>query len=108
MPLLQKLVLETVKPTMPEPAVVRLSMAMGAVAWPGVLRTSRMLAAPWRTRLVTLRVASGAPAVPCAMVFVPCKDGVSHNELEDATQLDCAAGGNVLLHTVLALAGVAS
>jgi N-carbamoyl-L-amino-acid hydrolase len=46
--------------------------------------------------------------IPAAMVFVPCKDGVSHNELEDATQLDCTAGANVLMHTVLALAGVAS
>jgi N-carbamoyl-L-amino-acid hydrolase len=49
-----------------------------------------------------------ANVVPAAMVFVPCKDGVSHNELEDATQADCAAGANVLMHTVLALAGVAS
>jgi N-carbamoyl-L-amino-acid hydrolase len=46
--------------------------------------------------------------IPAAMVFVPCKDGVSHNELEDATQADCADGANVLMHTVLALAGVAS
>ena len=46
--------------------------------------------------------------MPTAMIFVPCKDGVSHNELEDATQADCAAGGNVLLHTILSLAGVAS
>jgi N-carbamoyl-L-amino-acid hydrolase len=45
--------------------------------------------------------------LPAAMIFVPCKDGVSHNELEDATQTDCAAGANVLLHTVLSLAGVA-
>ena len=49
-----------------------------------------------------------ATVVPTAMVFVPCKDGVSHNELEDATQADCTAGANVLMHTVLALAGVAS
>jgi N-carbamoyl-L-amino-acid hydrolase len=49
-----------------------------------------------------------ATLVPAAMVFVPCKDGISHNELEDATQLDCTAGANVLMHTVLALAGVAS
>jgi N-carbamoyl-L-amino-acid hydrolase len=49
-----------------------------------------------------------ANAVPAAMIFVPCKDGVSHNELEDATQADCTAGANVLMHTVLALAGVAS
>jgi N-carbamoyl-L-amino-acid hydrolase len=46
--------------------------------------------------------------IPAAMVFVPCKDGISHNELEDATQADCTAGANVLMHTVLALAGVAS
>ena len=46
--------------------------------------------------------------IPAAMVFVPCKDGISHNELEDATQADCTAGANVLLHTVLSLAGVAS
>jgi N-carbamoyl-L-amino-acid hydrolase len=49
-----------------------------------------------------------ATVVPAAMVFVPCKDGISHNEIEDATQLDCTAGANVLMHTVLALAGVAS
>jgi beta-ureidopropionase / N-carbamoyl-L-amino-acid hydrolase len=49
-----------------------------------------------------------ANVVPAAMIFVPCKDGVSHNELEDATQADCAAGANALLHTVLSLAGVAS
>ena len=62
------------------------------------------------------RITSGAghdacnlnTVIPTAMVFVPCKDGVSHNELEDATQTDCAAGANVLMHTVLALAGVAS
>ena len=49
-----------------------------------------------------------ATVIPAAMIFVPCKDGISHNELEDATQADCAAGANVLMHTVLALAGVAS
>jgi beta-ureidopropionase / N-carbamoyl-L-amino-acid hydrolase len=62
------------------------------------------------------RITSGAghdacnlnTVMPAAMVFVPCKDGISHNELEDATQADCAAGTNVLMHTVLALAGVAA
>jgi N-carbamoyl-L-amino-acid hydrolase len=48
-----------------------------------------------------------ASVIPAAMIFVPCKDGVSHNELEDATQADCSAGANVLLHAVLAVAGVA-
>jgi N-carbamoyl-L-amino-acid hydrolase len=62
------------------------------------------------------RITSGAghdacnlnTAMPAAMVFVPCKDGISHNEREGATQADCTAGANVLMHTVLALAGVAS
>jgi N-carbamoyl-L-amino-acid hydrolase len=62
------------------------------------------------------RITSGAghdacnlnTVMPAAMIFVPCKDGISHNELEDATQPDCAAGANVLLHTVLSLAGVSS
>ena len=48
-----------------------------------------------------------ATVIPAAMIFVPCKDGISHNELEDATQADCGAGANVLLHTVLSLAGIA-
>ena len=62
------------------------------------------------------RITSGAghdacnlnTVMPVSMVFVPCKDGISHNELESSTQDDCAAGANVLLHTVLALTGVAS
>ena len=45
-----------------------------------------------------------AGRVPTAMIFVPCKDGVSHNESESATQSDCAAGADVLLQTVLRLA----
>jgi beta-ureidopropionase / N-carbamoyl-L-amino-acid hydrolase len=45
-----------------------------------------------------------AGQVPTAMIFVPCRDGVSHNESESATQSDCTAGANVLLHTLLALA----
>ncbi|MEW6256237.1 MAG: Zn-dependent hydrolase [Pseudomonadota bacterium] len=49
-----------------------------------------------------------ADIVPTAMIFVPCKDGVSHNEAESAEKADCAAGANVLLHTVLTLAKVAA
>lgn len=45
-----------------------------------------------------------AGLVPTAMIFVPCKDGVSHNESESATRSDCAAGADVLLQTVLTLA----
>ena len=49
-----------------------------------------------------------ATKVPTGMIFVPCKDGVSHNELESATREDCAAGANVLLHAVLALSAAAA
>jgi beta-ureidopropionase / N-carbamoyl-L-amino-acid hydrolase len=42
--------------------------------------------------------------VPTAMVFVPCAGGLSHNEAESALPGDLAAGANVLLNAMLALA----
>jgi N-carbamoyl-L-amino-acid hydrolase len=47
-----------------------------------------------------------ARVAPTAMIFVPCKDGLSHNELEDAKPEHLAAGCNVLLHAMLSRAGV--
>lgn len=47
-----------------------------------------------------------AKFAPTAMIFVPCKDGVSHNEAESIEQVHATAGANVLLQSVLALAGV--
>jgi N-carbamoyl-L-amino-acid hydrolase len=35
------------------------------------------------------------------MIFIPCRDGISHNEAEWATQAHCTAGADVLLHAVL-------
>lgn len=43
---------------------------------------------------------------PAAMIFVPCKDGISHNEVEDAKPSDLAAGCNVLMQAMLEHAGV--
>jgi N-carbamoyl-L-amino-acid hydrolase len=40
------------------------------------------------------------------MVFIPCVDGLSHNEAEDALPEDVTAGTNVLLNAVAARAGV--
>ena len=40
---------------------------------------------------------------PTAMIFIPCKNGLSHNEAESVTEVDVAAGGDVLLGAVLAL-----
>ena len=42
-----------------------------------------------------------AQVAPTAMIFVPCKDGISHNEVESATKEDCAAGCNVLLQAMV-------
>jgi N-carbamoyl-L-amino-acid hydrolase len=39
---------------------------------------------------------------PTTMIFVPCKDGISHNEAESTTFDECAAGAQVLLNAVLA------
>lgn len=48
-----------------------------------------------------------AQVCPAAMIFVPCKDGISHNEIEDAKPEDITAGCNVLLHAMLERAGLA-
>ncbi len=47
-----------------------------------------------------------AGVAPSAMIFVPCRDGISHNEAEYASPEDLAAGTRVLLHALLARAGV--
>ena len=58
------------------------------------------------------RIVSGAghdacqvcQVAPTSMIFVPCAGGLSHNEQESAEPEDLEAGGNVLLHAMLALA----
>jgi N-carbamoyl-L-amino-acid hydrolase len=42
-----------------------------------------------------------ARVAPTAMIFVPCVDGISHNEIEDAKPEDLAMGCAVLLNAVL-------
>lgn len=44
-----------------------------------------------------------ARKVPTAMVFVPCKDGLSHNEAESAEPEHLEAGCNVILNAALRL-----
>jgi N-carbamoyl-L-amino-acid hydrolase len=48
-----------------------------------------------------------ARLAPTGMIFIPCKDGISHNEIEDAQPEHISAGANVLLHAMLARASVA-
>jgi len=38
------------------------------------------------------------------MIFVPCKDGISHNPSESAKPEDLAAGARVLAETLVVLA----
>ncbi|NDB15183.1 MAG: M20/M25/M40 family metallo-hydrolase, partial [Betaproteobacteria bacterium] len=40
---------------------------------------------------------------PSAMIFIPCKDGISHNEIEDALPEHIEGGANVLLGAMMRL-----
>jgi N-carbamoyl-L-amino-acid hydrolase len=70
-------------------------------------------AATARLGYSTMDVVSGAGhdaiyaarVAPAGMIFVPCKDGISHNEIEDAKAEHLEAGCNVLLHAMLERAG---
>ncbi|MEJ6000273.1 Zn-dependent hydrolase [Paucibacter soli] len=46
-----------------------------------------------------------ARLAPAGMIFIPCKDGISHNEIEDAKPEHITAGCNVLLQAMLERAG---
>ncbi|KQR41457.1 Zn-dependent hydrolase [Acidovorax sp. Leaf160] len=46
-----------------------------------------------------------AKLAPAGMIFIPCKDGISHNEIEDAQPAHIEAGCNVLLQAMLERAG---
>ncbi|UCH47221.1 MAG: Zn-dependent hydrolase [Betaproteobacteria bacterium] len=60
-----------------------------------------------------MRIVSGAghdsvylsKVAPTSMIFVPCKQGISHNERESAKKEDLAAGCDVLLNAALSMAG---
>ena len=41
---------------------------------------------------------------PAGMIFVPCERGISHNEIENATPADLAAGARVLVEVLVDLA----
>ena len=48
-----------------------------------------------------------AMRAPAGMIFIPCQDGLSHNEEESIEPGDAGRGAEVLLHAALELAGVA-
>ena len=49
-----------------------------------------------------------ARLAPTGMIFIPCKDGISHNEVEDAQPAHIEAGANVLLQVLLERARMVS
>lgn len=49
-----------------------------------------------------------ATITPTAMVFIPCRDGISHNEAEYASPEHVTAGANVLFGAMLEQAGEAT
>ncbi|KPP98535.1 MAG: N-carbamoyl-L-amino-acid hydrolase AmaB [Bacteroidetes bacterium HLUCCA01] len=68
-----------------------------------------MAAKQWGYPAQTIVSGAGHDAVyvsrvaPTAMIFIPCKDGISHNEAEYASDDQVTAGANVLLTTLLNL-----
>jgi N-carbamoyl-L-amino-acid hydrolase len=43
-----------------------------------------------------------ARVTPTGMIFIPCRHGISHNEMEEASPEHVEAGANVLLNAVIA------
>ncbi len=65
-------------------------------------------------KIPTMEIVSGAghdavyvsKVAPTSMIFIPCKEGLSHNEMESAKKVDVINGTNVLLNAVLQMAGI--
>ena len=49
-----------------------------------------------------------ASVAPTGMIFVPCENGISHNENENAKPEDLEAGCNVLLHAMMQIDATSS
>ena len=64
-----------------------------------------------RLGVPTMRMPSGAAhdtmlvaeRIPSAMIFVPCKDGVSHHPAEDADPADAALAAEIILNAIRSL-----
>ena len=74
-----------------------------------VTETSKTLFGAEKAQEKTMEMMSGAghdsaytsKRCPTSMIFVPCRDGVSHNPTEYCEPEDCAIGAQVLLGSVL-------
>jgi N-carbamoyl-L-amino-acid hydrolase len=63
------------------------------------LASKRMVSGAFHDALFLARVA------PAAMIFVPCRDGLSHNEAEYVTPEHITSGARLMLETTMALVG---
>ena len=90
--------------------VVELTSAMSLTFPETITRLVRESAAALGIPALDIFSAAGHDArflhavCPTGMIFVPCKDGVSHNPRESATAEDLAAGTRVLVNVLMALA----
>jgi N-carbamoyl-L-amino-acid hydrolase len=76
----------------------------------GLIGLIRQAAAVLGYRTMDLRSEAGhdayhmASVCPAAMIFAPCKQGISHNEAEDMSRGNALAAANVLLKVAVARA----
>lgn len=73
--------------------------AVEAAAKARGLSYRRMLSGAGHDAVYVARVA------PTAMIFIPCRDGISHNEAEYSSPEQCALGAQVLCDALIELAG---
>jgi len=86
--------------------------ASDPMEFPEAMR-ARIAAAATARGLPNQRIFSGAGhdarhianVGPAGMIFIPCWQGISHNEAESATKEDCAAAAQVISDVLIGLAG---
>lgn len=83
----------------PERFAASVTAAIAAAAAELGIATVPMVSGAFHDALYVARVA------PAAMIFVPCRGGISHNEAEFVEDRHIATGARVLARTVQALAG---
>jgi N-carbamoyl-L-amino-acid hydrolase len=92
-------------------AVVSTLLYDAPLQFPEEMR-SRIARAAERLRISHMRLQSPAGHdarylhyfCPTGMLFIPCKDGISHNEAESVTPADATAGARILAETAFELA----
>ena len=92
-------------------AVVSTLLYDAPLQFPEEMR-SRIARAAERLRISHMRLQSPAGHdarylhyfCPTGMIFIPCKDGISHNEAESVTPADATAGARILAETAFELA----